>query len=179
MVIAIKCSFKNWKWISREFGRIHLVDRCLITFMAVLLIQSAYSLIAQGAWAAQSNEIDVIVRTSTASIFGYFLSANFIRRGSEKPDLGGESLEPEQLEQEPDYESGHFVGSGKLQILIATGIGLFCMVTLILLRNVGGGEPAGYSATTAATITQFRDFVSGCVGFLIGCPTTDGNNGGS
>ena len=43
---------------------------------------------------------------------------------------------------------------------------------LILLRNVGGWG-AGIEASPSATaiVAQFRDFVSGCVGFLIGSPT--------
>lgn len=179
-----------------EFSRIHLVDKCLIVFMAILLAQSAFGLIAGEAWAARANDVDVIVRTAAASIFGYFLSANFIDRGSaraeerpqqedlqaqqpgsrEEPPLSGESLDAmslpeapaeEALQPDPDPEA-------RLQILVAAGIGLFCLAALILLRNIGGYTGATLSATAAATVTQFRDFVSGCVGFLIGCPTSRG-----
>ena len=46
-------------------------------------------------------------------------------------------------------------------------------VTLILLRNAGGwGEGIEASPSATATVAQFRDLVSGCVGFLIGSPTT-------
>ena len=31
------------------------------------------------------------------------------------------------------------------------------------------------SDSVAASVVQFRDFVSGCVGFLIGCPTHSNN----
>lgn len=163
----MKCLKKQWKCACRECGRVHLVDKCLIVIMVILLLQSAYSLIVRDGWTAQSSEIDAIVRTSSASIFGYFLSVNFIRRDTEKPELNGESLEPEQ---------GHYIVSGKLQILIATFIGGFCLLILILLRDMEGIAEVDPSATAVATITQFRDFVSGCVGFLIGCPTSRKNS---
>ncbi len=45
-------------------------------------------------------------------------------------------------------------------------------VTLILLRNAGGwGEGIEASPSATATVAQFLDLVSGCVGFLIGSPT--------
>lgn len=68
-----KCS-----WIRPELAGIHLVDKCLILFMTILLIQSACTLLGFPGNTAQANEIDVIIRTSSAAIFGYFLSANFI-----------------------------------------------------------------------------------------------------
>ncbi len=192
--------------LCRDFAGIHLVDKCLIIFMAVLLAQSAFSLAAGEAWAARANDVDVIVRTAAASIFGYFLSANFINRGlageeerrqgevSGVMEVRGESLEAqpqrEVQEDEPQREVREALlqpenqrssllpdreAEARLQILVASGIGLFCLAALILLRNIGGYTGGTLSATAAATVTQFRDFVSGCVGFLIGCPTSRGN----
>ncbi|MFR3117577.1 MAG: hypothetical protein ACLTOJ_09110 [[Clostridium] symbiosum] len=69
-------------WIRPELAGIHLVDKCLILFMTILLIQSACTLLGFPGNTAQANEIDVIIRTSSAAIFGYFLSANFIRNGA-------------------------------------------------------------------------------------------------
>lgn len=170
----------KWKSLCKEFCRIHLVDKCLIVFMAVLLLQSAYTLLIGEVSAAHSNEIDVIVRTSAASIFGYFLSANFIKRDTKKPELHetslGKTLEKEESNDSSpemydfDYESGY--GCGTFQIIVSTIIGLFCLITLILLRDMGG---LGADTFSAATVTQFRDFISGCVGFLIGCPTSGKN----
>ena len=108
-----KCS-----WIRPELAGIHLVDKCLILFMTILLIQSACTLLGFPGNTAQANEID------------------------------------------------------GLQILIAAAVGLFCLFTLILLRNAGGwGEGIEASPSATATVAQFRDLVSGCVGFLIGSPT--------
>ena len=61
----------------------HLVDKCLLIFMAALLIQSACNLFFPAVVGAAADDIDIIVRTSSAAIFGYFLSANFARGRSD------------------------------------------------------------------------------------------------
>lgn len=183
-------------WIRPELAGIHLVDKCLIVFMAVLLLQSAYSLLVHpGGW-AQGSEIDVIVRTSSAAIFGYFLSANFIKHSSsaaEPQEMRGEEPQDERMEEPQDErmeeqsvdgrsgdsqepavkeKEGMYIEASRLQILIAAAVGLFCLTTLILLRNAGAlGAAIETMPSVTATVAQFRDFVSGCVGFLIGCPT--------
>lgn len=62
---------------ARRKGRIRLMDRCLLAYMAILLAQSAYSLFSAAALGTETGGIDIIVRTSTAAVFGYFLSANY------------------------------------------------------------------------------------------------------
>lgn len=138
-------------------SRLHPVDRSLLLFMAVLLGQSAYSLFFPPATAAWDS-IDIVIRTASASIFGYFLSAGFaVGPTPDGPAAdGGHSLEP----------AAH-PSACRPQIAAATGIGLFCLLTLLVLRNTG----AALSPAVSATVVQFRDFVSGSVGFLIGCPT--------
>ena len=185
--------------------RIHPVDKSLLLFMLVLLIQSAYSMFCPGGTGQAAEDIDIIVRTSAAAIFGYFLSANFIRHtvsGGQTPssaaprilDTGGgtppspgapaarigfagaeDGAEPAAAKpgggqgeaESPDENSA----ANCLQVVVATVIGLFCLVTLLVLRNLNQWGLAAESDSTAATVVQFRDFVSGCVGFLIGCPT--------
>lgn len=143
--------------------------------MFVLLIQLGYSLFFSGQAAEELSSIDVIVRTSTASIFGYFLSANFIKH--KPPSVNQQSKSSgsaeiniaEHTESEDDVEA---IVENKMQIIIATAMGLFCLISLLFLRNIADLNPDfASSSSTAATIAQFRDFVSGCVGFLIGCPS--------
>ena len=136
---------------------VRLVDRWLLLFMAVLLVQSACSLF----FSARSEEaarVDVIVRTASASIFGYVLSGNFNRRAP----AGQEGAQPPEP---PDSGRGRS-GENRLQIAAAAGVGLFCLATLLLLRWTG---PPEHASATAA-VAQLRDFISSCVGFLIGCP---------
>lgn len=183
--------------IKRAAGRIHLVDWCLLLFMAVLMIQTAASLFFPGDPGGESDSIDIIVRTSSAAVFGYILSANFNRCASASASKTAEGRANEVQTaatregpvaqigfQAPAEESGgdlERTGPGviqeensqtpenRLQIVTATVIGLFCLLTLLLLRWRGVPESG------TAAVVQFRDFVSGCVGFLIGCPTQNSN----
>lgn len=197
--------------LRTSFLKIHLVDRCLLIFMLIFLIQSAYSMFFFDAASQQNNDIDIIIRTSSSAIFGYFLSANFVQhtvssngtvqssdittksiRGFsqsesvKKDEISGlivsradTAVQDETKEMltftptntnvslEPVSQS---TSCSHLQIIVATIIGLFCLIMLLLIRNA---EHLGLSLTESSTIAavQFRDFVSGCVGFLIGCPT--------
>ena len=165
---------------------IHPVDRSLLLCMAVLLGQSAYSLFVPGPGGPLADEIDIIVRTAAASIFGYFLSASFLSCGGQSgpspaavsghtmkaADSGGPmgrigfaADAPEPSPENPEPWSA--ASGGCVQTSVAAALGLFCLVTLVLLRNTGGTP----SDSATATVVQFRDFVSGCVGYLIGCPT--------
>ena len=93
--------------------------------------------------------IDIIVRTSTAAVFGYFLSANY-------------RLEAAPGEDDPD---------NSLQVVTTAGIGLFCLLTLLVFRAAALLDPGlAASDSATATLAQFRDFVSGCVGCLIAGP---------
>ena len=53
------------------------MDRCLIVFMLILYAYMLYSLLTGKSLSGDSNTVDVIVRTSAAAIFGYFISSNF------------------------------------------------------------------------------------------------------
>lgn len=181
--------------VKRAAEGIHLVDRCLMLFMILLLIQSACSVFLPGGGGEESGGVDIIVRTSSAAIFGYFLSANFNRRASSgaagQTGLQGKSIQPAETGEGPTAQIGFRAadtGTGevlqrpeppadttgaeqmpedRLQIITAAGIGLFSLVMLLLLRWLGPGEDGAAVAAAA----QLRDFVSGSVGFLIGCPT--------
>lgn len=192
--------------IRALLARVHPVDKSLLAIMLILLLQSAYSIFFPGGAGQAAEDIDIIVRTSAAAIFGYFLSANFIRHATDQSSPGttapriletGADSSPEAAgptarigfsdngtgmelpDSAPQSDSGQEQtnpsdenSANCLQVLVATGIGLFCLVTLLALRNLSqwGLLPA-QSDSVAATVVQFRDFISGCVGFLIGCPT--------
>ena len=191
--------------LGAALGQIHLVDRCLLVFMAVLLAQSVYSLFVPGTAGQAAGEIDIVVRTSSAAIFGYFLSANFIRHAAGQTPAGEAAhiLEAEHTPasgpldrigfdagdgpaQAGDLTAGGAHGvpapgevqaAGCLQIRVAAAIGLLCLVALLALRNLSQwGMVSVRWEAVAATVAQLRDFVSGCVGFLIGCPTHPDSN---
>lgn len=163
--------------------------------MGILLVQSAVSLVFPASPEnTLQHDIDVIVRTAAASIFGYFLSGP-LQKNSEAEQLlsapAPAALAPENTSAatvknkigfavgDVSQESGGIqltqqkraAASHKPHIAAATCIGLFCLVSLILLRN-SGWTPGTDTTAAAATVAQFRDFISGCIGFLIGCART-------
>lgn len=177
---AVKCR------LCLPWSAIHPVDKSLILFMALLLGQSAYTLFHPSGGQA-ARDIDVIIRTASSAIFGYFLSANFATGQSAAPSgaqprtistADGETVPSLTgrigfLSRPSGPETGGAASSGGqaegafcLQVAAATGIGLFCLAALMVLRNTAGPD-----AADSAVAVQFRDFVSGCVGFLIGSPT--------
>lgn len=192
--------------LRSTFRQIHPVDRSLLFFMLILLVQSAFSIFFPSGSNHIAGDIDVIVRTSCASIFGYFLSANLARRTSSSgqaplnaqghilnvgSDLPKESLGPRAqigfsmgntqtqaaesgVESHVSLTDSH--PAKDFQITAATLIGLFCLAILLALRYA---ELFGFfpieSDSMASTVIQFRDFIAGCVGFLIGYPSQQSN----
>lgn len=195
--------YKNHKFIKnikKAWYKIKLIDRCLIIVMAILMFQSIYNLFVNEVNSQDTTTIDVVVRTTSAAIFGYFLSANFIKKSSRKyinTDVSSNIFVDENSSnkgQEPNtnnimnvkntigftsdtdnYEKKVSVNkiegieegeTSELQIIIATVICVVALIVLFVVRNFTTTAPA-----SLGTISQMRDFVSGCVGFLLGCPS--------
>lgn len=60
--------------------RIRLTDACLLLFMIILMMQSVYNLFFRELNGLEgAGAIDVIIRTTTAAIYGYFIGAGFLR----------------------------------------------------------------------------------------------------
>lgn len=182
------------KNIKKAWYKIKLIDRCLIIVMSILMFQSIYNLFVNEVNSQDTTTIDVVVRTTSAAIFGYFLSANFIKRPLRKytnTDVSSNlfidnNLSPKGQESSQNnimnvkntigftseadnyekkipinnnegFEEGE---TSELQIIIATVICIVALTVLFVVRN--------FKTTTSAslgTISQMRDFVSGCVGF--------------
>lgn len=164
--------------IKKHWKRISLKDKSLIVIMIILLWQSGYNLFAGDGGSPHSGSIDVVVRTTSAAIFGYFLSANFLNK--KVPQMKRQDKEEKikeiscictEIEEErekgevdkKEENSTYFVA----QVLIAAVIGIVSLLVLIIARDI---EAAPVSSISA--LAQFRDFVSGCIGFLIGVPDT-------
>lgn len=203
-----------WTGLRASVSSIHLVNRCLILYTAVLLAQSVYSLFAPEQ-TLLAGEIDTMVRTSLAAVFGYFLSGSFNagssgKEAQEEPTAPEDNSQPKEASVKPSFAAAPLQGAvqqtaaqqaaarqveapqtaetpdaaeptvskgtktsptvSRLQILLAAGMGLVCLVALLVLRCFPGLAEQAVSGSPAATVAQFRDLVSGCIGFLIGCP---------
>lgn len=156
-MINMKTIIKLVKQLKNDFFRLELVDRCLIVFMVILMAQIAANLFCIRMGTAPVD-VDIIVRTTAASIFGYFLSGNFTRNAIPK----GGCTPTEEKDRKKSKMS-------KQQIKIVFTFGVISLVLLLLARNVVSQD----NPVMMATISQLRDFVSGSVGFLVGSPCTN------
>ncbi|MEG2106742.1 MAG: hypothetical protein RRY79_08165 [Clostridia bacterium] len=172
-----------------EFKSLHLTDKCLLVFMLILMAQSAHNLFSHELAMQLSSPLDVVIRTTAAAIFGYFISANFQNGG--RGDVGAGDAEAAPVRRISALDGGGTSAKigfsapsesaeagrgdarvtpeetrGCLQILVVAATGLTALVLLIIAHDF-----FKESAAATATISQLRDFVSGSVGFLIGHST--------
>ena len=178
---------------GRALNGLPLADRFLLLFFLVLLAGSADMLL----WPqpGPSGEIDVIVRTSSASVFGYLLSGGLSPSApaASRSAVSPETLSPTEVpppgremagmpadpspapDPLPDPAAPAGLPSGpvscsRIQILTAAGVGIFCLGALLLLRGWPGRlDLLAASDSATAVLVQFRDFISGSLGYLIGC----------
>lgn len=164
--------------ILRQYRKIKLVDRYLIIVMIILMTQSLIGLFTPFGDESITDRIDVVMRTTMASIFGYFVSANFIHDDPEddppeivvkipadcihsEPKQTQEALsEPVDSPPQPTKKN-----QLQLQVKVVGCVCIFSIFALVLIRYF-----AIDSTHSLAFIFLFRDFVCGCVGFLIGMP---------
>ncbi|MGL4790522.1 MAG: hypothetical protein ACRCW1_03850 [Anaerotignaceae bacterium] len=165
--------------IKNGWKKIVLVDKCLIILMSILMLQITYNVFMNVKISGEISSVDIVFRTAAASIFGYFLSANFIK--NYKTDTGEQLTEITKVEEgtvtamedtdvrENTSPSPVIQKTSDLQIIIATVICIYCLISLAVIRNLSAFYP-NFEKTNSvlATGSQFRDFVSGGVGFLIG-----------
>ena len=171
-----------------------LADGVLVLFMLILLSYMAVHLFIGAESVSQNNTIDVVIRTSAAGIFGYFLSRNFGRRSEDetakKTDgvyrntiSGGSTgqigfrIRSEIGTAGDEQITDHFAAmqAGKIsesmlrserrdgiQIIVISAVGLGSLIILLFAKQF-------YSASGeyTAIVSQFRDFFSASVGFLI------------
>lgn len=174
-----------FKELKECWNRICLKDRCLLFIMLILLLSSIHNLFTPPPPTTDAANIDVIVRTTMAGIFGYFLSANFLNGDCDKCTTKSEN---DNIKNKicNDYDNSikpmnfldldntsplpknfnRYLYNKNLQMLIATIICLISITVLLIAKDFNF-----LSNTVNPTVVQFRDFISACIGFLLGNPT--------
>lgn len=175
---------------------IKLGDWWLLTLFFVLVAQSTFGLFFPSEAVQEVQSIDIVFRTSIAAIFGYVISTNFGRKtevnattqplqssnggaiGFTTPDdqaptasLPGrrEVAQETQTATPITVKKQRKAMTNTAQLTLVGIIGLVSLLVLIVWRNtLTLGMDMDSSMTSI--ISQFRDMVSGCVGFLIGYP---------
>lgn len=187
-----KSRFQN---IRRSMKQMRLTDRFLLVFLLLLLLQSTHHIFFYEQLPAGYDSLDTMIRTSAATIFGYFISSAFGGDGkTQKTDTitpsdnttptmtdtvnlqTRESFPPSTNITEPmlDTTENTTLSSTqrcriRQQILIVAGIGLLSILILFHARICG---PSQLHATAA--LSQFQDFLVGSIGFLVGHARYDG-----
>ncbi len=137
----------------------------LIIFMISFTLESASTLFFKSV-GEYANNVDIVARTTMASIFGNFISHEENKKNERKYPKTKIKPKFETEETQEDVEPINNIEHGRennIQILIVTCIGLASLFILFFAREVIDVPQDGL-----VTISQFRSFVSGCVGFLIG-----------
>ena len=171
--------------------KIELVDRFLILFMLILFLYTIVGLFTGMTDSKNGDMVDTIIRTSAASIFGYFISSNFIKANKINStedsyvsnldiqvqandedlnippnnikeseilsDLSGKSLKTSVTEPLSDQ-----ISDGKLQVAIVSAIGGGSLILLFIIKFF-----IAEISEISVTVSQLRDFVSACIGFLV------------
>lgn len=164
--------------------------------MLILILQSAYNIFLDEPAYQEANTIDVIVRTSQAAIFGYFLSANFAHRNNKKSNrnikiksinnkninLNNNKKSAEnsigfttETDNGNDFKLGNIDMENEEETTTDPDcskhqviiVTLICVACLIILLTFR--DFCEVTPRAASKVSQLRDFVSAGVGFLVSC----------
>lgn len=166
-----------------------IIDRLLMIYMLILLLYTAFNLFFGPKFSSDSTPLDILVRTSAAAIFGYFVSGNFVTGRTSDADLSKavsqkdvneqnkneDKINPELTPSDPSLQAnktelpnqnnkGCTSKYNKVQITVVAAIGIFSLIILLAADKMGD-----IAEQSPATVSQLRDFVSACVGFLVSC----------
>lgn len=187
-----KNSFLNS--LNNCWHEISISDKALIIIMIFLLIQSIYNLFIPESAGANSMSINLAVRASIASIFGYFLSENFLNNKVIKNNSSDIIVPINKTENTNDTRSNSIntndiINSSKsnisnnskdyicnktIQILIALTVCIIALISLIIANNF-----KFVSSDISPTVIQFRDLIGNCIGFLLGHSSSSIKNNSS
>lgn len=170
-----------WKKFCQSMQYMRLTDLCLVVFLILLLSQSAYHFFFYDTSRVVDSSMDTMIRSSAATIFGYFISAGFgnhVKTDKNAPDMvplsdasAKTDLSSRQKNTDTPVEPAGTSSSIspyqacriRQQIWIVGGIGLF---SLLLLSYVHIFVPP--QAYAVPSLSQFQDFLVGSIGFLVG-----------
>ena len=182
---------KKLQKIRTSFSRISLVDKFLLLFLFLFLVQIAYGLFTKTESSALINSVDVIIRTFASAVFGYFLSGRFsdtLPRGSTIPAISQNAMQtdpaaPSSVRNKigfSDLSADKTLSANTalrtvsapadhtFQIVIVASVGLISLIILLILRNT-----SSVTDVMIAPLTQRRDMLSSSIGFLVGHKSQD------
>lgn len=152
--------------LRHSLRHMRLSDRCLCLFLLFLLLQSAWHIFLPPDLTKEFDAMDAMIRSSAATIFGYFIS-NAFGNMPEKNETEI-SLKSREKNSTESLSDGNPLPSGtncriRQQILIVAGVGFFSLVIITFVRLY-----TSPSHDAIASLSQFQDFLVGSIGFLVG-----------
>lgn len=176
--------------MRKSISHMRLTDRFLLVFLLLLLLQSTHHIFFYEQLPAGYEALDTMIRSSAATIFGYFISGAFggdtkVQKTDAQTSFNIEDANLQTRETNPQPPSNLTTTTSDItkntplsqaqrcrirqQILIVAGIGLFSILILFHARICG---PSHQHAIAA--LSQFQDFLVGSIGFLVGHARYDG-----
>lgn len=152
--------------LRHSLRHMRLSDRCLCVFLLFLLLQSAWHIFLPPDLTKEFDAMDAMIRSSAATIFGYFISNAFgsipKKNENEIPLESREKISTESSLEEEPLPLGINCRI-RQQILIVAGVGFFSLIILTFVRMY-----TSPSQDAIASLSQFQDFLVGSIGFLVG-----------
>ena len=175
--------------IKTACSHISLIDKFLLFFLFLFLVQIVYGLFSASESSVLSNSVDIIIRTYASAVFGYFLSGRFSGPSSINVTA---VTSPIMTPNPPSAPSSvrNKIGFSDLpaakaasadtalrtlsapaanhtfQTIIVASVGIISLIVLIvllILRNT-----SSITEAMVAPLTQLRDMLSSSIGFLVG-----------
>lgn len=161
--------------------------------MLLLFAYMAIHLFVGASTTQETDTINIIIRTSAAAIFGYFISSNFVKTEPTQTPVSKSvqtahlsksiAIQPVKQIQKPLPETESAIVDNisepadtsetapapathcsRIQVVIVSIIGFSSLIILMVARHFRAQSPE-----LSATISQLRDFISACIGFLVSC----------
>ncbi len=137
--------------MKQTIKKINMVDIYIIAILLALVFNSSISIFIKDTSDSEvANKVDLVLRTTLASMIGYILSNNFIsNKVREQINIRVDEAKKEKEKC--------------IQLLLVGTVTIVCLATLILARHINLGR-----ALNIDNISIINDVFVACVGFLIG-----------
>lgn len=144
--------------LKKEWNYLELACKCIFIIGIVLLIQLIYAIFIAPDILDPSNQI--VLRTSTASIFGFILGMGHSQSTQKESETKKEISNPPPSEDFLTETDIHLCKANTVRIIFSFSICLICIITLVIGNRIN-------HLHYQEGITQIHDLISTTIGFLI------------
>ena len=150
--------------LESDWDKLNLAAKSLVIMGGLLFVIEIYFTLIGGGNLAISNKIEVIFRSSLASVFGFILSSNTKNTDKIKPKDGG-LVRGEVIDKEKkackSNEYYNYGDGNSVQIFIAL---ITCLASAIVILIIYTRK----EEINISILSQLRDLMCTSIGFLLG-----------